>query len=545
MSDKERVYIFDTTLRDGQQSPGAGLAFEDNLIYADHAEKLKVDVLEAGFPSASQTDYHIVKTIASRMAERGSTMTIAGLCQLREKQVDKTIEALEPAINQGIARVHTYVPVDPNLVQASLGHHAQSQDLVHTVYRLVKKAKDAGCEVEFSPEGYSRVGENFDYVTELMKSAVEAGVDVINCPDTIGGACRRQGKDYFVHKLQQHADILHDHYPEHSFIFSTHNHNDFGLALDNSINAVMDGPARQIEGCINGVGERAGNAALEQCVMYLRAFGHLENANGKTFYTNVDVSHLKPISDFIADKMLPRQPHSPIVGGNSAKHTSGGHTNAVLNNPLAYQPFDPTDVGSQVSLVFGPLSGSNHARQVIEDYGYVCDNQEKGVIAQAIKDYYHDRRKGITDIELIQAYKYYRAPIKPTNIRYARDNEKKAQLVLEGTFFGQNGLEVSYHGKSSALAALDESVKTYMPDIELYDYHSQSTTPEAANAVCRSSIVVKSTQNGQTYKGVADDKDIEISALKAYIEAINEAYIDRHYRLFQTQSENQNERAAI
>ncbi len=527
--ESERVYIFDTTLRDGQQSPGAGLTFEDNLIYADFADKLNIDILEAGFPSASQTDFHIVKVISERMAARKSAMTIAGLCQLREAQVVKTIESLAASIPGGKARVHTYVPVDPNLAEASLGHRADHDEIIKTVYRLVKIAKDAGCEVEFSPEGYSRLGSHFDYVSDTIRAAVEAGATIINCPDTIGGACRREGEQYFVKHMQRHADLIKKEFPNHPVIWSTHNHNDFGLALDNSLNAVFDGPARQIEGCINGVGERAGNAALEQCVMVIKQFGQ---EVGKGFHTNIDISKFKETSDFIAEKMLPRQPHSPIVGDNATKHTSGGHTNAILKNPLVYQPFDPKDIGGEIGFVFGPLSGGNHAKQVIEQHGYCCENDEKADMAQGIKDFYHDRRKGVTDIELIQAYKAIRAPIKAHNISYSRVNREEAALTMKGTFFDKEGVEVHSKGRNSALSALVQAVEPYFPGMVIEDYRSESATDDAIDATCRSTVVVHHKENKRkSYKGIAEDQDIEKSALKAYIKAINEAYVEQNYRI--------------
>lgn len=408
MNDKQ-IFIFDTTLRDGQQSPGAGMTFKDNLAYAEFANLLQVDVLEAGFPAASATDFSIVNTIAKNMADKKSSMTIAALCQLREEQFHKTMEALQPSLSTRKARVHTYVPVDPNLMEASLGKLAANKSqIIADLYRLIHLAVNEGYEVEFSPEGYSRLQHNFDFVTDLIRAAVSAGASVINCPDTIGGAAKIEGEKYFVKHMLKHAEIIKTEFPNHTIIWSTHCHNDFGLALDNSINAVYEGPARQIEGCINGVGERAGNVSLEQCIMYIKQFGnYLDKEN--PFFTNIRFEYLKPISDFVANKMLPRQLHSPIVGDNATRHSSGGHTNAILKNPLAYQPFDPIDIGAEISFVFGPLSGSNHAKKIIEEQGYCCEEHEKTAIAQAIKDYYPDRRKGITDIELMQAYHHYRA----------------------------------------------------------------------------------------------------------------------------------------
>ena len=522
----QKIDIFDTTLRDGQQSPGAGILFEDNILYADMAHKLNIDILEAGFPSASQTDFNIVRTISDRMTQKRSTMTISGLCQLREAQVNATMEALARSNTIGRARVHTYFPVDPNLLAASLGSKPlDKHKTIHSVYDNIKRARDAGYEVEFSPEGYSRVGENFDFTTDLIRAAISAGAAVINCPDTIGGGCRREGEQYFVNLMQKHADMMANEFPGTHVTWSAHCHNDFGLGLENTMNAVFDGPATQIEGCINGVGERAGNTALEQCIIYLREFGYTDPRN---LYTDIDITYLKQISDFIAEKMLPRQPHSPIVGANATRHTSGGHTNAILKNPLAYQPFDPKDIGSEISFVFGPLSGSNHAKTIIEQFGYVCPNDKKAEIAQYIKDEYQDRRKGITDYELVAAYKKYCSPIKAETINYYRTDSNSVRVQLNGQFFNTTHIDRHYEGENSALAALSQAVQEYMPGVEVEDYHSESTSGRSVDAMSQSHIQI--SYNGHLHKGVAEDHDIEISALKAFINAVNNAYIENNCR---------------
>jgi 2-isopropylmalate synthase len=309
MKQAQHIYIFDTTLRDGQQSPGAGMSFEDNLTYAQYAHELGIDILEAGFPAASQNDFNIVQTISKNMAAERSNMTIAALCQLREEQVMRTMEALHPSLSIGKARVHTYLPVDPNLMQSSLGKLANDRELIISqVYHLIHLATQSGFEVEFSPEGYSRMQDNFDFTTDVIRAAIEAGAKVINCPDTIGGASRWQGPDYFVHNMQRHADMMKQEFPAREIIWSAHCHNDLGLALDNTMSSVFAGPARQIEGCINGVGERAGNVALEQCIMMIEQFGQSAHAD-YNFSTQIKLENLTKISDFIAQKMLSRQPH--------------------------------------------------------------------------------------------------------------------------------------------------------------------------------------------------------------------------------------------
>ncbi|MCB0339900.1 MAG: hypothetical protein KDD53_09860, partial [Bdellovibrionales bacterium] len=469
-----RIKIFDTTLRDGQQCPGAGMSFDQNIEYARLASSIGIDIVEVGFPAASKLEYDIVQTIASELGGQKDAAIVAALCQLREDQVDLTIESLLPAAPFGKARLHTYLPVDPELMEASLGEKARlKEEIVEDLGRFVERAVKAGLEVEFSPEGYSRMGENFDFVTDLIRAAVQSGATTINCPDTIGGACKLQGRGYFVEKLNQHAEIIAREFPGKEIVWSAHCHNDFGLAVANTINAIIDGPVRQIEGCINGIGERAGNAALEQCIMIIKHFAPYENQE-EPFYTNVKTEKLQEISNFVGRHMLARQPHWPVTGDNAAKHSSGGHTNAILNNPMAYQAFDPNEVGKKVSMVFGPLSGGNHAQSIIEEAGYVCEEHEKTEIAHFIKELFKERRKGITDEELIRGYFQFRAPMNVESFDYSRSSNTSS-IHLQGKFFDQTGsIEESYQGKESALAALKRAIDGKIEGLEIENYSSES-----------------------------------------------------------------------
>ena len=526
MQNNNKVSVFDTTLRDGQQSPGCGMSFEANIEYAHLANQLGIDVLEAGFPAASQLDFDIVKTIAQEMSAVKSAMRVAGLCQLRQAQVEKTMLALSPYIEQ--ATVHIYLPVDPNLMQASLGDRADNKlALIDEVAAMVTLAYEAGFKVQFSPEGYSNMGNNFNFVSDVIRAVISSGGSVINCPDTIGGACEWQGENYIVSNMNKHAQLIAAEFPEHDVTWSIHCHNDFGLALVNSMNAVFKGPARQIEGCINGVGERAGNAALEQCIMYIKSFGSLANST-HPFYTGCDTKKLQTISNFVAKNMMMRQPNWPIVGLNAARHSSGGHTNAVLKNPLAYQPFIPEDVGAEISLIFGPLSGGNHAKSIIEAAGLNCDDADKAAIAQHIKDHFKDRRKGITDDEVIEGYVDYHAPIKVEHLSYSKQDEI-ISLSLTGLFFGEDNLSAMESGEDSAMTVLYKAILKKLPTITLLDYYASSDADNGVQANCRTQVKIKSANVG-VVTGIATDRDIQISAMKALIHAVNQAYVREQMR---------------
>ncbi|MFK8012144.1 MAG: LeuA family protein [Marinicellaceae bacterium] len=524
----QQVYIFDTTLRDGQQCPGAGMNFEKNLEYARLAANVNIDILEAGFPAASAEDYKIVESIARMYSQMQTSPKVAALCQMREEQIATTIKSIESLIPNGRARLHVYLPVDPELMHASLGDYANNTAKIHyDLNRFITMAVGAGCEVEFSPEGYSRMGDTFDFVTDVIDTAIQAGATVINCPDTIGGACYLQGEDFFVNKMIKHADIMHKRYPNKDIIWSAHCHNDYGLALTNTMQSIFDGPVTQIEGCFNGIGERAGNVSIEQCIMYLKAFGQ-NNCTGQNYYTNTNTQNIKDISDFVATHMLPRQAHWPISGENAARHSSGGHTNAILKNPQAYQPFNPQDVGQEISFVFGPLSGSNHAQSIINEHGYVCTNSEKTQVTQFIKDYFSNRRKGLTDTEFMQAYFAYRETIKVNSYTYAK-RAQVTEICIAGIF---NGEEKTINATSkiggTALTTLHKALEEYLSPISIESYRSQSKD-KGKNAMSIASISI--SHHNELFTGIGEDNDIEVSALKALVNAVNRTLTHQKFAL--------------
>jgi 2-isopropylmalate synthase len=524
----KQVYIFDTTLRDGQQCPGAGMSFEKNIEYAQLAANVNIDILEAGFPAASGEDYKIVESIAKMYAQMDDSPVVAALCQMREEQVIQTIESIKSLIPSNRARLHIYLPVDPELMQASLGDYANNTPQIHTdLDKYIRMAIDAGCEVEFSPEGYSRMGENFDFVTDVIDTAIKAGATVINCPDTIGGACYLQGEEFFVNKMKRHADIMNRRYPNKKVIWSAHCHNDYGLALTNTMQSIFDGPVTQIEGCFNGIGERAGNVSIEQCIMYLRAFGN-NNSENKFYHTNTNTQNIKDISDFVATHMLPRQAHWPISGENAARHSSGGHTNAILKNPQAYQPFDPKDVGKEITFIFGPLSGSNHAQSIIKTHGYICKNEEKTAVTQYIKDYFSNRRKGLTDKEFMQAYFAYRAPIVIDTYKY-RKRAEVTEINIMGIFNGKKDNIIMTSNKGgTALTTLHKALENYLSPISIESYRSQSKG-KGKNAFSIASISI--FYNNELYTGIGEDIDIEVSALKALVNGVNRALTHINYSI--------------
>ncbi|MCX7552760.1 hypothetical protein OS175_02620 [Marinicella sp. S1101] len=521
----KHIKIFDTTLRDGQQCPGAGMSYSKNIEYAQLAAKINIDVLEAGFPSASTEDYKIVNHIAQMYAQQSHSPKVAALSQLREEQVLKTMQALSPLIPSKRAVLHVYLPVAPELMKASLGKYAEDeQQIIKDTQSMIEMAVNAGLEVEFSPEAYSQMGNNFDFTTELISTAIAAGATTINCPDTIGRACHLQGDDYFVNHMNQHAAIMKRRFPDRDITWSVHCHNDFGLALDNSMRAVFDGPATQVEGCFNGIGERAGNAALEQCIMYIKTFSSKKNPA----MTRCQNRHISQISDFVDKHMLIRQPHWPISGDNAAKHSSGGHTNAILKNAEVYQPFPPSSVGQNISFVFGPLSGSNHAQSIIQKHGYVCEPQERQTITQYIKDYHKNRRKGLTDAEFMAAYFSYRKPIDVKKIVFENKSQQKHFAIAAKVFGEDERFDITCQDDATATTALHRYLRERFAQFHIQSYRSESKEPgRHAEAYATISIAV----GDDFYQGKAHHHDIETAALMALIDAFNQHLIAEHYRL--------------
>ncbi len=516
----KHIQLFDTTLRDGQQCPGAGMSHQHNLHYASMAARVGIDILEAGFPSASQEDFRIVNDIAKQYSRLTSAPKVAALAQLKEAQLIQTMEALAP-LDPSQARVHLYLPVAPDLMSASLGRYAENKpQIISDCQQLIHMAHQQGFEVEFSPEAYSQMAENFDFVSELILAAVEAGASIINCPDTIGKACYWQGEHYFVNHMQQHANMVKTQLPHHQVTWSVHCHNDFGMALDNSLRAITQGPATQVEGCFNGVGERAGNVALEQCIMAIKTFGQCDEV--EAMYTQANSQYIKAISDFVAQHMLARQAHWPIAGDNVAKHSSGGHTNAILKNSHIYQPFAPDEVGQKVSFAFGPLSGSNHAKKIIEDHGYRCLTEEKSTITQYIKNHHSNRRKGLTDDELMAAYFSYRAAIKSVCYSY----QTNGQLVVSSCLFGNDKHWTLETNEATYLAAVKRQLEQELGKFSIQSYQSESTT-SGIDSPAKAEIVIK--VSGQQYEGTATHQDIQLAAIAALINACNRWQIDSHY----------------
>ena len=375
----EKIAIFDTTLRDGEQSPGCSMNLKEKIRLAKQLEDLGVDILEAGFPIASEGDYLAVKAVS----EACTKTTVAALCRTVEADVLRAIDALKKAKK---SRIHTFIATsDIHLEYKLKKTRDEVKEMTRNAIRLAKANAD---EVEFSAEDATR--SDLDYLCEVLDIAVEEGATVLNIPDTVG-FCLPTEYAEVIRTIKQR--VVGD---RKDIIISVHCHNDLGLAVANTLAAVEAG-ARQVECTINGIGERAGNAALEEVVMALAV-----RSDKLPYKTNIETTQLYPISQLLSSIIsFGVQPNKSIVGRNAFAHEAGIHQHGVLSNPLCYEIMTPESVGvPKTEIVLGKHSGKHALVARYKDLGHNLSNE---VIAAIYPKFtaLADRKKTIYDQDLL------------------------------------------------------------------------------------------------------------------------------------------------
>ena len=373
-----RVSIFDTTLRDGEQSPGCSMNLPEKVRMATKLQELGVDIIEAGFPIASEGDFAAVRAVAAACRE----VKVAALCRTSALDVARAAEALKYAAHP---RIHTFCATsDIHLEHKLKKTRAEVIEMTRAAIRLARNYAD---EVEFSAEDATR--SDVDYLCEVLDVAVEAGASVLNVPDTVGYTTPLE----FTHLVQQVRERV---VRDRDVIISVHCHNDLGLAVANSLAAIEAG-ARQVECTINGIGERAGNASLEEIVMALHV-----RADRLPFTTGIDTTELYPTSQLLSSIVgFDVQPNKAIVGRNAFAHEAGIHQHGVINNPLCYEIMTPESVGVPAnSLVLGKHSGRHALSLRYMELGYDISPAE---LDAAYKSFTNlaDRKKRVYDQDLI------------------------------------------------------------------------------------------------------------------------------------------------
>ncbi|MBA4502834.1 2-isopropylmalate synthase [Marinobacterium marinum] len=496
----DRVIIFDTTLRDGEQSPGASMTRDEKLRIAKQLEKLRVDVIEAGFAIASPGDFESVKTIADTIKDS----TVCSLSRALDADIDRAGEALRGA-NSG--RIHTFIATSPIHMQYKL--QMEPDQVVENAVRAVKRARNLIDDVEFSLEDASR--SELDFMCRIIEQVIDAGARTINIPDTVGYAVPQEYGNTIAQLIARvpNADKA---------IFSVHCHNDLGLAVANSLAAVNAG-ARQVECTINGLGERAGNASLEEIVMALRT---REDVLGLS--TGIDTTQIVPASRLVSSVTgFPVQPNKAIVGANAFAHESGIHQDGVLKHRETYEIMTAEDVGWNTNrMVLGKLSGRNAFRTRMEELGttFVSD-AELNTAFSRFKEL-ADKKSEIFDDDLVALVSDARASADHEKYRLSSLNvtsqtgETPVASLVVSVDGEEHSVEASGSGPVDAAFKALEQLAHSGANLQLYSVNAITSGTDS-----QGEVTVRLEKAGRIVNGLGADTDIIIASAKAYIHALN------------------------
>ncbi len=494
----EQVFIFDTTLRDGEQSPGNTMNTQEKLRVARQLELLGVDIIEAGFPIASEGDFDAVRQIAMSV----KNCQIAGLARANNEDIDRAWEAIKVA---KIPRIHTFISTS----DIHLKHQFKKtrDEVLKIAVASVKRAKKYTGNVEFSAMDATR--SDWDYLCKMVAETINAGATTVNIPDTVGYAVPHEFGDLIRYIKENVPNI-------DKAVISVHCHNDLGLAVANSIAAIHNG-ARQVECTINGIGERAGNAALEEVVMALRT---REDVFGLT--TNVDSTQIFQTSRLVSDLTgFTVQPNKAIVGANAFAHESGIHQDGLLKSKLTYEIMTPESVGiAKSSLVLGKHSGRHAFRDRIENLGYILDDKELNLAFKRFKAL-SDMKKNVydEDIEMIIVGEIYKIPetykLVYLNVSCGNTTIPTAtvKLEVEGNIVQDVG---TGDGPVDATYKIIKKLVKTTSKLEKFSVNSITQDMDA-----QGEVFVKVSEKGFKAIGKGADTDIIVASAKAYINALN------------------------
>lgn len=504
ISKQEYVLIFDTTLRDGEQSPGATMSHNEKLEIAELLDIMGVDIIEAGFPIASEGDFRAVMEIA----KRSKNSTICGLSRAIERDIDRCWEAVKHAPSP---RIHTFIGTSP---QHRAIPNLSKEAMIERIHASVSHARNLCDNVQWSPMDATRTED--DYLCATIETAIKAGATTINIPDTVGYTAPRESAQIIRMLLERvpNADTI---------IFATHCHNDLGMATANSL-AAVEGGARQIECTINGLGERAGNTALEEVVMALRVRNDI-----MPFKTGIDTTKIMHLSRRVATVSgFQVQNNKAIVGKNAFAHESGIHQDGMLKNSDTFEIMCPQDIGlAETNIVMGKHSGRAALRKKLSDLGYdLADNQLKDVFVR-FKEL-ADRKKEIYDDDLLAlvseqetttAYNY----IKIKNLRVICGSETPQSadltLIIDGV---EKQISATGDGPVDATFNAIRKLFPHKASLQVYEVHAVT---EGTDAQATASVRMK--ENGKIVVGQAADTDTILASANAYVNALNKLMVRR------------------
>jgi len=503
----ENVIIFDTTLRDGEQAAGTTLNKEEKLEIARQLEKLGVDVIEAGFPVSSPGDFDAVSLISRELKEP----VVCGLARANPRDIDRAWEAVKPA---AAPRIHVFISAS----QIQMAHqlHKSPDEVLDLAGRMVSHAAGYLSDVEFSPMDASRAEPEFIY--RLVERAISCGATTVNIPDTVGYAMPEEFGGLIASLFEHVSNIG-------RAVISVHCHNDLGLAVANSLSAIKAG-ARQVECTVNGIGERAGNASLEEIVMAIATRQDLYSIN-----TGIRTEHIYRTSRMVSEITgFPVQPNKAIVGINAFRHQSGIHQDGVIKMPATYEIIDPQKVGvPSSSLVMGKLSGRHAFRERLAELGYTLDEEDFNRAFAAFKEL-ADKKKEVTDrdIESLLAEEkrafagaYHLERLQVT----CGAGIPTAAVVLacpDGQTRGDAALGT---GPVDAVYKAINRIVT-VPN-KLAEFTVKSVT-EGIDAI--GEVLIRIESEGVSYTGRGADTDIITASAKAYMNALNRLLAERNGR---------------
>jgi 2-isopropylmalate synthase len=504
LQNSQAIVIFDTTLRDGEQSPGASMTIEEKLKIADLLDAMGVDIIEAGFPIASEGDFEAVLAIA----ERTRNAVIVGLARAIPGDIARCGEAVRKARRP---RIHTFVSTSPIHLQHQM--NKCEAEVLEIIARTVGQARNLVDDVEWSAMDATRTP--IDYLCRCVEAAIKAGATTINLPDTVGYA--------LPHEYQALFETVREKVPNSDkAVFSVHCHNDLGLAVANTL-AGIEGGARQVECTINGMGERAGNAAMEEVVMALRVRG-----DTLPYHTNIDTTMLTRASKLVsAVSSFPVQYNKAIVGRNAFAHESGIHQDGMLKNAGTYEIMTPESVGvAKTSLVMGKHSGRHAFKEKLKELGYeLGENALEDAFAR-FKDL-ADRKKIVYDEDL--------AALVDDEIAHAYDRIKLVALtVIAGTNGPQSAaLTLDIDGEQKThqatgngpVDAIFNAILALVPHkavLELFQVHAVTQGTDA-----QAEVSVRLAEDGKSVTAKGADPDTLVASAKAYIASLNKLMVKR------------------
>jgi 2-isopropylmalate synthase len=504
MSNDTHIRIFDTTLRDGEQSPGCSMNLAEKLRVAAQLEAMGVDIIEAGFAIASEGDFEAVREVA-RHADKS---IIASLARAARADIERAAEAIKPARRK---RIHTFIATSPLHMEVKL--RMSPEEVLDAIRTSVSIARNLCDDIEWSAEDATR--SDPDFLARAIETAIRAGASTINLPDTVGYATPQTYGAMFTDMLNRvpNADQA---------IFSSHCHNDLGLAVANSLAAVAAG-ARQVECTINGIGERAGNAAMEEIVMALRTRGDVMPYKSQIVTTDI-VKASRLISAITGFQV---QPNKAIVGANAFAHESGIHQDGMIKNRETYEIMTPESVGLTTSnLVMGKHSGRNAFKQKLDELGYALGGNEFQDAFKRFKDLADHKKHvfeediiALVDDAVIRANDYIQ--VSEVEI-YCGSNGQRAILTLH-----IDGEERTAATKGNGpVDALFNAIRKLIPhddcSLQLYQVHAVT-----AGADAQAEVTVRLAEAGRFVQGTGTDADTMVASARAYVNALNKLLLKR------------------